>query len=238
MNHDCIFWLNACLLSGSSLSCITEPRAFLRPYREEFSMQHADILALAGLRVDGRRPEELRRINFVVGTGGHQADGSCYCEHGLNKVQVLVHGPQEVSRRDQAEDRAIISCRILNTPFSGSERKKRKASDRRSVELENMIKQTFEPIIMLDLYPLSEILFIINIFESDGSIESTIVNACTMALMDAGIAMVDVIASCTVGDIRNQICIDLNMVIDYRLLDYSQVSRLNKMLVGLMFLLR
>ena len=175
-------------------------------------MQHADILALAGLRIDGRRPEEHRRLNFRVGDEGHLADGSCYCEHGLNKVLVLVHGPQEVSRRDLAEETAIISCQIVNAPFSGSERKKRKPTDRRSNELEMMVKQTLESIIMLDLYPQSEIQLIVHILESDGSVESTVMNACTMALMDAGIAMLDMIVSCTVGEIRHQICLDLNMV--------------------------
>ena len=177
-------------------------------------MQHADILALAGLRVDGRRPEEHRRLSFRVGAEGHQADGSCYCEHGLNKVLVLVNGPQEASRRDQAEHSAIIACQIMNAPFSGSERKKRKPSDRRSNELEIMVKQTLEPIVMLDLYPQSEIQLVVHILESDGSIESTVMNACTMALMDAGIAMLDMIVSCTVGEIRHQICVDLNMVTD------------------------
>ncbi len=58
-------------------------------------MQHADILALAHLRIDGRRSEELRQVKYKIGiTSGAAAgsnsnlvaDGSCYLEQGLNKV--------------------------------------------------------------------------------------------------------------------------------------------------------
>ena len=42
-------------------------------------MQYADILSLAGLRVDGRGPDEIRKMSIKV--GGHlDADGSAYVE--------------------------------------------------------------------------------------------------------------------------------------------------------------
>ena len=44
---------------------------------------------------------------------------------------------------------------------------------------------------MLELYPKSEININIHILESDGSIITTILNAATLALMDAGISMRD-----------------------------------------------
>lgn len=179
-------------------------------------MQHADILALAGLRVDGRKVDEIRRIQFKMGSGGSSADGSCYCEHGLNKVLVLVYGPQEAGRRGggetQINEQGSISCQVLHAPFSGTERKKRKPSDRKAVEIETLVKQTFTSVVMLDLYQSSEIHFVVNILESDGSTECTIVNACTMALLDAGIAMSDMVIACSVGDVKQRICIDLNMV--------------------------
>jgi exosome complex component RRP41 len=69
-------------------------------------MQNADILALAGLRIDGRKPTDLRtmkhNINFVP-----TADGSVYLEQGLNKVVVLVHGPHEPAKKlsDHSSDK-------------------------------------------------------------------------------------------------------------------------------------
>jgi exosome complex component RRP41 len=178
-------------------------------------MQHADILALAGLRIDGRRPSELRNIRFKVGSQ-NSSDGSCYIEHGLNKILVSIHGPQETKKRIAEQqlfnEQGILVCEVFNAPFSGTERKKRNGSDKRSIEIENMIKQTFEPIILLELYQHSEISISVCIFEIDGSIESSILNACTMALMDAGIAMNDMVIACSAGVIKQQLCQDLNAV--------------------------
>ena len=59
-------------------------------------MQHAEILSLAGLRVDGRRPDELRTLRHSFGVNP-EADGSVFYEQGLNKLIVNVHGPHEPS---------------------------------------------------------------------------------------------------------------------------------------------
>ena len=179
-------------------------------------MLHADILSLAGLRVDGRKAEELRSIRFKVGAGHYpSSSGSCYVEHGLNKVLVLVYGPQESSRRNmevQMTEKGRITCQVETAPYSGVERKVRKPGDRKSVELENTIKQTFEAVVHLELYPQSDISFIVHILASDGSLECAVLNACTMALMDAGISMSDMIVACSVGSVKQRICLDLSQV--------------------------
>jgi exosome complex component RRP41 len=68
-------------------------------------MQNIDILALAGLRIDGRRSTDLRSMKHKL-SAVKSADGSAYLEQGLNKVLVMVHGPQEPKRRvvDQAAE--------------------------------------------------------------------------------------------------------------------------------------
>jgi hypothetical protein len=48
-----------------------------------------------GLRVDGRRANELRKISAKLGVLG-QADGSAYLEMGNTKVLAAVYGPHEV----------------------------------------------------------------------------------------------------------------------------------------------
>lgn len=73
------------------------------PLELNSEMQQADILALANLRIDGRRGQELRQLKYKIGltSGGAAgcstsgADGSCYLEQGLNKVLALVLGPRE-----------------------------------------------------------------------------------------------------------------------------------------------
>ncbi|MEM2983328.1 MAG: exosome complex exonuclease Rrp41, partial [Candidatus Bathyarchaeia archaeon] len=48
-----------------------------------------------GLRLDGRRPDELRPIKLEIGVLGN-ADGSAYIEQGKNKILVGVYGPREI----------------------------------------------------------------------------------------------------------------------------------------------
>ena len=53
-------------------------------------------IVAAGLRLDGRRPADLRRFTAKIGLY-EGADGSAYVEHGNTKVLAVVYGPSEVS---------------------------------------------------------------------------------------------------------------------------------------------
>lgn len=44
------------------------------------------------------------------------------------------------------------------------------------------------------------------------SIICTIINAVTMALLDAGVAMIDLVVSCSVGRLHNQLHLDITQV--------------------------
>lgn len=61
-----------------------------------------EYISLAGLRVDGRRPEEARRIQCQMGLLPN-VDGSGYMEQGNTKVVAAVLGPREV--REQRRKR-------------------------------------------------------------------------------------------------------------------------------------
>lgn len=54
-----------------------------------------EYLSPEGLRVDGRRAEELRRIKCQLGVL-RRADGSAYYEQGNTKALATVYGPREV----------------------------------------------------------------------------------------------------------------------------------------------
>lgn len=59
-------------------------------------MPGPDLLSSQGLRLDGRRPDELRRIRCKLGVF-KQPDGSAYLEQGNTKVLAAVYGPHQVS---------------------------------------------------------------------------------------------------------------------------------------------
>ena len=52
-------------------------------------MQQVEILALAGLRIDGRKSEEIRRIECKLGVM-KQSDGSCYLEQVMRQFKIYL----------------------------------------------------------------------------------------------------------------------------------------------------
>lgn len=54
-----------------------------------------ELLSKIGLRLDGRRENELRRIRCKLGVF-NEPDGSAYLEQGLTKVLAAVYGPHQV----------------------------------------------------------------------------------------------------------------------------------------------
>lgn len=59
-------------------------------------MAGLELLSDQGFRIDGRKSNELRRIQCRLGVFS-QADGSAYIEQGNTKVLAAVYGPHEVS---------------------------------------------------------------------------------------------------------------------------------------------
>ena len=88
--------------------------------------------ALAALRIDGRRWNELRRI-FGQCSTQQSSNGSSYFEMGNTKVICTVNGPREGRRggsRDQSNE-ATVECEINIAGFSGTDRKRRGRNDKR-----------------------------------------------------------------------------------------------------------
>lgn len=59
-------------------------------------MAGLELLSDQGIRMDGRRPTELRRISCKLGVSA-SADGSSYFEQGNTKVLATVYGPHDVN---------------------------------------------------------------------------------------------------------------------------------------------
>ena len=129
----------------------------------------------AGLRRDGRRTHEIRRLRCRFGPIG-SSDGSVYLEHGCNKILAVVHGPRALASRSQGQfDRANISVTYTTAPFAKTEHRKIKNRDRRSEKIAATIQSTFESIVQTHLYPRSEIAVEIQVLQSDGGAVSSYV---------------------------------------------------------------
>jgi exosome complex component RRP41 len=106
-----------------------------------------ELITSEGKRLDGRGPEDLRKIKIEAGVL-HRADGSCYLEWGGNKVLAAVYGPREaLPRHTQNPLRAIVNARYNMAAFSVEDRK-RPGPDRRSVEISRCLMQKQGPVVL------------------------------------------------------------------------------------------
>ena len=120
-------------------------------------MAASELLADFGLRLDGRKCDELRQINCKLGVYG-QADGSAYLEQGNTKILAAVYGPREPRHKGSGESSSVkVNCQYSMAVFSTSERKRRPRGDRKSQEISAHLRQTFEATIKTELYPRSQI---------------------------------------------------------------------------------
>ncbi|PKC02311.1 ribosomal protein S5 domain 2-like protein [Rhizophagus irregularis] len=169
-----------------------------------------ELIGPQGLRTDGRRFNELRNMNCKPSVLS-QADGSAYIEQGNTKCLAAVYGPREARTKAQVlHNRANINVEISLAPFSMEERKKRSKSDKRILEIASAVKQTFEPIIMTELYARSQIDIYLQILQFDGGTVQICINAATLAIIDAGIPMKDYVCACSAGCIDDEPVLDLN----------------------------
>jgi exosome complex component RRP41 len=161
-----------------------------------------------GLRLDGRKADELRPVKLEVGILPN-ADGSAYIEHGKNKILVGVFGPREMHPKHLSlSDRMVLRCRYHMAPFSVQERKS-PAPSRREVELSKVIRESLEPSVFVDLYPRTGIDIFIEVLQADGGTRCAAITAASLAIADAGIPMRDLVVACAAGKIDDTVVLDL-----------------------------
>ena len=171
------------------------------------------LLDKNGLRVDGRRLDELRPLKLEVGLLD-KANGSAYIEHGRNKILAGVYGPREAHPKHIAlADRAVVRCRYHMAPFSTDERKS-PAPSRRELELSKVIRESLEPAIMAEYYPRATIDIFIEVLQADAGTRCAGITAASLALADAGIPMRELVAACAAGKVDGKVALDLSDIED------------------------
>ncbi|MEM2999617.1 MAG: exosome complex exonuclease Rrp41 [Candidatus Bathyarchaeia archaeon] len=161
-----------------------------------------------GLRLDGRKPDELRPIKIEVGVLSN-ADGSAYIEHGKNKILAAAFGPREMHPKHLTlPDRMVLRCRYHMAPFSVQERKS-PAPSRREIELSKVIREALEPAVFVEYYPRTGVDIFIEVLQADGGTRCASITAAALALADAGIPMRDLVAACAAGKVDDTVVLDL-----------------------------
>ncbi len=162
-----------------------------------------------GLRIDGRKLDELRSTKIEVGVLSN-ADGSAYIEQGKNKILAAFYGPHEVHPKHLAlPDRSLLKCRYHMAPFSVDERKS-PAPSRRDIELSMVIRQALEPSIFLEYYPRTSIDLFIEILQAHGGTRCAGITVASLALADGGIPLRDLTVACAAGKVEGKLVVDLS----------------------------
>lgn len=83
----------------------------------------------------------------------------------------------------------------------GNKQQKRinEVNSRRTSELQHTLVSAFESIVQTHLYPHSTITINLHVLALDGGLLAALINASTLALVDAGIPMSDYLVGCTAG---------------------------------------
>ncbi|KAF8477064.1 ribosomal protein S5 domain 2-type protein [Kalaharituber pfeilii] len=178
-------------------------------------MSRYELLSPEGLRLDGRRWNELRRISAQMSTQS-AVDGSSYLEQGNTKIICTVIGPAERGSGGgggggpKTDSEANIVFEVNYAAFSGVERKRRGRGDKRVAEMQSALQRTFSSIVLTHLLPRSDILITLHILSQDGSVLATCINATTLALINAGIPLLDYVTACTAGSSSSYMANDEN----------------------------
>nr|CAC39258.1 Rrp41p homologue [Trypanosoma brucei] len=163
----------------------------------------------AGLRLDGRRQNEPRRLALEFGKISG-CDGCCTVVSGLSHVCATVYGPREVSNRlDGKYNEVTITCDVVVAAFAGERRREQQRYSRLSEDISASVLDVARSVVLLSQYPNSQIHICIEVLKQDGSDKAACINAACLALIDASIAMRDVVYTQTVGLIEGFDVVDL-----------------------------
>ncbi len=149
-------------------------------------LMHAPVaVSVDGLRQDGRRQFELRKVVCRVGGGGLPGDGCSLFQSGNTHVVASVFGPHERPARVGGGEQCTVAVEVHVASFAGQDRKAALRRDRRALETSLLLQQLFERVIETDKFPRSEIRLCLTVLAADGGMRAACVNAATLALTHA-----------------------------------------------------
>ncbi len=163
-----------------------------------------------GRRLSGRNQTDLRNISIEVGVL-KKASGSARVSWGKNIVLAAVYGPREVVPKHLTNPNAArVNFRYIMTPFCSLEEHGRSGPNRRSIEISKVLKHVFENAILINQFPKTQIDISAEILQSDGGTRISALIASSLALIDAGLPVKDIISGVSIGKIGGKLVVDLD----------------------------
>jgi len=140
------------------------------------------------MRPDKRDQKAIRQTSSSTGTM-KRSDGSAKFSFGDTSVLCAVLGPTASKLRNELMDKSFI--KVVFTSLSGGGSTLERLYER-------VLTSVCETVILTSLHPRTMIKITIQTLDSDGGILSAAINALTLALMDAGIALKSTCTAVTV----------------------------------------
>lgn len=171
--------------------------------------RNKEYVSPTGLRLDGRRPLEARKMHVRFGTVAN-CEGSCTVEVGSSKVCASVFGPREcASTLEGRHDEAILTCGVAVAAFAGLNRRNPQHRSKLYEEIAASVVQVARSVVLLSQFPNSQIRIFVEVLQQDGSEKVACINAACLALIDANVAMRDAVVCVNVGLVDNNTLVDL-----------------------------
>jgi len=140
-------------------------------------------------------------------------DGSAEFSMGNTSVIAFIQGPREPTHRHLIKpDKCAVSCEFRLESYAMLERTVWTQGSRRARDFELCIKRTFENAILTGELPRSEVHIVVQVHSADGSLLACCINAASLALLNAGVPMKDIVGSCTCGFLNASAVVDLNSI--------------------------
>lgn len=179
-----------------------------------------EFISLDGLRLDGRRPHEVRKIRAALGALA-RADGSAYFEMGNTCVLAAVYGPRD-ARADggggggggsamaamTSDGNTELRCEYSTALFATPHRTRGWKGDRRSQALARVVARVCAGVV-LSRHRGARIDVYVQVLQDDGAALAAAINASTLALVNAGVPMHDLVVACGVGYVDKTFVVDV-----------------------------
>ncbi|GAQ91874.1 hypothetical protein KFL_008730020 [Klebsormidium nitens] len=164
------------------------------------------VLGADSRRQDGRLPEECRPAFLQVGTVSRAA-GSAYAEFASTKVLVAVYGPRESRKAAAYSDTSRLTCDVKLAAFATKSRGKygQGTAER---ELSDLLHKALVSAVRLDTFPKASVDVFALVLESGGADLAVVVTAASLALADAGIEMLDMVAATSLSLVGGHLLVD------------------------------
>ncbi|OQV18006.1 putative exosome complex component RRP41 [Hypsibius exemplaris] len=188
------------------------------------------ISPLTGLRRDGRREDEIRDIKCHFGVA-KDADGSVLFEQGNTKILATVFGPSDAGENDDddgdldlLEDPSGLECEFKLSAFSQQDRRTGQGDDPRADEYSEYMEMCYKVVMFPHKNENSVVKVTCQVLQADGSHLAAALTAGTLALIDAGIQIKDLIVGCTTTIIDGKALVDIS--------SHEELQRLPQVTVG------